>query len=267
MVCRRVAIVNLKGGVGKTTVTFNLAGVLSERGERVLCVDMDPEGHLSSAFLPGGRNNPHGELKNGSEHRLADAIAKTSFNGISLAPANLKLADIESSSKKFGNELTTVNCQLSTSGWLLADRLEEVDGDYDRILIDCPPSLGLGTVMSLVAADGYLVPLECQKWAPISAASLNNLVKRIRRRSNPRLRLLGYVINRLDVRRRIEMQYQQKLREIYGDLVLNTVIRNSVRYPESVTVSKPINFYLPRSKQANIFRALAEELFGEGIEK
>lgn len=249
----RIAITNLKGGVGKTTICFNLAGALAERGKKILLIDMDHQGNLSSMFLPNIYELPRtiaDVLVNDEELRLHEAKHETSSDLIDIVPANLTLSDIDSLLASDGD-----------AQYFLYDELEELENDpYDFILLDCPPNLGLATRMSLVAAHGFIVPIECQKWAPIGSQRLMSVVLKIRRRANPNLELLGYVISKFDVRRKINQDYLEQFQQAYQHQLFKTIIGDYVQYIESVSMHEPITRYAPKSKQAETFRNLADEI-------
>lgn len=249
----RVAITNLKGGVGKTTICFNLAGALAEKGKKILLIDMDHQGNLSSMFIPNiyDLEKTIAEVLVGDDDiRVECVMRKTATANIDLVPANLTLSDLDSLLASDGD-----------SQYFLYDELEELDPDpYDFILIDCPPNLGLATRMGLIAAHGFIVPIECQKWAPIGSQRLLSVVQKIRRRANPELELLGYVISKFDVRRKINQDYLDQFQETYREDLFKTIIGDYVQYIESVSRHEPITTYAPKSKQADTFRDFAEEL-------
>ncbi len=249
----RIAITNLKGGVGKTTICFNLAGALAEKGKKVLLVDMDHQGNLSSMFIPNIYDLRHtiaDVLVNDDEALFKDVLHRTSFDNIDVIPANLTLSDID-----------TMLASDGDAQYFLFDELEEMENDpYDFILIDCPPNLGLATRMSLIAAHGFIVPIECQKWAPIGSQRLMSVVMKIRRRANPDLEILGYVISKFDTRRKINQDYLGQFQNAYKEQLFKTIIGDYVQYIESVTRHEPITTYASKSKQANTFREFANEL-------
>jgi chromosome partitioning protein len=251
----RIAVATVKGGVGKTTTAVNLGAALAEAGERVLLVDLDQQANLSSLFI----DDPF-ELRSSVASLLVDvdvptssAILKTNIPNLDLIPANLELSKLE--------------LQLAgdtEAQYYLSEKLEELGGTYDHVLIDCPPSLGLPTTSALVAADCIIIPVECQEWAARGSAYILELMSRVRRRANPELRLLGYLINRFDSRRKLEETYREVLRSRFPGQVFDTVIRASVRFPEAVTLRLPITVYKPASEQADQFRKLAREVLAGG---
>jgi chromosome partitioning protein len=252
----RVAIANQKGGVGKTTISMGLAGVLAEMGKKVLLVDMDQQGNLSSSFL----NEIHkldrtvfDMLTDRAEIR--DVLYRTPIEQINIIPANLALSDLDV--KLAGDFDAQYN---------LLEQLQEIDGSFDYIIIDCPPNLGIATRMALVAAHGLLMPIECQEWAVKGAGQLRAYVEKVKRRANADLDIIGFVINKYTPRRTVENQYNSLLRQQYGNSIFKTEFHNNVQYTEAATAQLPINFYLPSSEQADTFRTFTNE-FLDYVEK
>jgi chromosome partitioning protein len=246
----RLAIANQKGGVGKTTVSMGLAGVLAEEGERVLLIDMDQQGNLSSVFI----DNIHMVQPTIADVLIRDAdirqtIRTTAFSGIDILPANLDLANLDSALA--GDD---------DAQFYLIESLQEVLAEYSFMLIDCPPNLSRATRMALVAAQGLIIPIECQEWAVKGSAQLENYIDRVNRRANPGLKILGYVINKYDARRSLESSYNRVLRETFPNKMFASEFNNNVQYTESATLRMPINFYAPHSRQADCFRRFAREV-------
>jgi chromosome partitioning protein len=245
-----VAIANQKGGVGKTTLALHLAGALAELGEHVLLIDLDPQGNLSSAFIEDIYNLPNtmSELLL-DDAEITEVVMPTDVPNIDLIPANLNLTDIDT--KLAGDD---------DSQYLLAEEIPQIQDRYDHIFIDCPPSLGKATRIALVAAEGILIPIECQRWAVKGSAQLLAYVERIRRRANPNLMVLGFVINKYTPRRKVEASYRNILCNQYEGKVFKTEFRNHVQYTEATTYGRPITVYLPRSKEAEAYRRFAREI-------
>lgn len=246
----RIAIANQKGGVGKTTISMGLAGVLSEFGKKILLIDMDQQGNLSSAFL----DNIHGLERTVfdlliEEAEISQVLYKTQIDNIDILPANLALSDLDI--RLAGDD---------DAQYYLLEALQEIDANYDYIIIDCPPNLGRATRMALVAANGILVPIECQEWAVKGSSQLDAYVEKVKKRANPHLEILGFVINKYDPRRSLESTYNQALKQKYGEKIFRTEFHNNVQYTEAATARLPINYYLPSSKQAELFRTFINEL-------
>lgn len=252
---RVIAIANQKGGVGKTNITFNLAGALVENKKRILLIDLDQQGNLSSAFLDSIYN-----LKMTVADILLDdgmpilrAVQKTSFQKIDIIPSNI--------------DLSKIDIQLAgepDAQYFLADKLDEIKDGYHYIIIDCPPSLSLATRIGLVASDEVIIPLECQEWAVKGTVHLRGAIAKIRKRANPKLKIMGYLINRFDGRRKLEEVYRDTILDSLKDEVFEVKLKNSIRYAEATTFKRPITSYLPLSKQAEAYRRLAQEVLQYG---
>jgi chromosome partitioning protein len=243
-----ICIANHKGGVGKTTITMNLAGALSEMNKRVLLIDLDAQANLSSIF------NTNDHVKTVTDLLFdsispTEAIVETNFDHISIIPASTNLKELDA---RLSGE--------DDSQFFLDEEIEEIKQDYDFILIDCPPSLGKATRMALVASDYVIVPIECQDWAIKGSREMLTFIQKGKKRANLKLTLLGVVINRLSTKRKIETLYAQILRETFGEQLFKTEFRDHVPYVESVTKKTPITIYQPSSEQAIAFRIFAQEV-------
>jgi chromosome partitioning protein len=248
---KKLGICNNKGGVGKTTICFCLAGALAEKGVKVLLVDMDQQGSLSSSFL----NNIH-ELPVVITDALRDerlslkkVVVNTSFKNIDLVPANLSLGEIE-------NDFISDR----DSHYYLADKLDEIQGQYDVILMDTPPNLGIATWSVLTATDGVIIPLEAQDYSVKGTGYVHGVIEKVRKRANPKLSILGYIINRYDGRRRIEQDFRSMIEKHLQEKVFKPVLKDSVKYVEAVTLKKPITYLAPKSEQADAFRQIGKEV-------
>jgi chromosome partitioning protein len=243
-----ISIANHKGGVGKTTITMNLAGALAEMDKRVLLIDLDAQANLSSIFNTNGHVKTITDLLFDSTSPK-DAITRTPFDSISIIPASSNLKDLDA---RLSGE--------DDSQFFLDEEIDDIKKEYDFILIDCPPSLGKATRMALVASDYVLVPIECQDWAIKGSREMLSFIQKVKKRANPKLKLLGVVINRLSAKRKIEAIYAQILRETFGEQLFKTEFRDHVPYVEAVTKKMPITKYQPLSEQAGAFRAFTKEV-------
>lgn len=250
---RVFAVVNQKGGVGKTTTAINLAAAFVESGAKVLLVDLDPQGNASTGLgvAPSQRRRSTYDLLV-EDAGIQDVIQETSIPGLSLCPASsdLSSADIELVSRE-------------KRSFLLHDALREPSlaaRGLDFVLIDCPPSLNLLTVNGLVAADAVIVPLQTEFFALEGLSQLMLTIREIRQTANPTLRIEGVVLTMHDTRNRLAQQVENDAREALGDLVFKTSIPRNVRVSEAPSYAQPVLSYDTASKGAEAYRALAAEI-------
>ncbi|MBL0704921.1 ParA family protein [Sinomonas cellulolyticus] len=252
---RIVAMVNQKGGVGKTTSTINLAAALAEYGRKVLLVDFDPQGALSA----GLGINPH-ELDTTVYNVMMDrhvdvrqAIRHTDEPNVDLLPANI--------------DLSAAEVQLVTEvarEQVLASALRKVEDDYDVILIDCQPSLGLLTVNALTAAHGVIIPLICEFFALRAVALLVETIEKVQDRLNPRLVVDGVLATMYDARTLHSREVLARLVEAFGDKVFETVIKRTIKFADATVAAEPITRYASNHPGAEAYRSLARELVARG---
>jgi len=242
---------NQKGGVGKTTSTINLGASLAEYGRRVLLVDLDPQGALSA-----GLGVPHYELDNTVHNLLVEprvsidqVMLSTRVPGMDLVPSNI---DLSAAEIQLVNE---VGREQS-----LARALYPVLDRYDYVLIDCQPSLGLLTVNGLACADGVIIPTECEYFSLRGLALLTDTVEKVHDRLNPKLSISGILITRFDTRTVNSREVMARVVERFGDLVFDSVITRTVRFPETSVAGEPITTWAPKSAGAEGYRALAREV-------
>jgi chromosome partitioning protein len=248
---RVVAVCNQKGGVGKTTTTINLGAALSEQGRRVLLVDFDPQGALSV----GLGIQPH-ELDYTVYNLLMergvsapDVVIKTNMAGMDLLPSNIDLS---------GAEVQLVH-EVGRE-FVLGGVLEPVLPNYDIVLIDCQPSLGLLTVNALACSAGVLVPLECEYFAMRGVALLLETIDKVSSRLNPRLAIDGLLATMYDSRTLHSREVLAEVVKGFGDKVYHTVINRTVRFPDATVAGEPITSFDPSSTGANSYRVLAKEV-------
>ncbi|MCV7152623.1 ParA family protein [Mycolicibacterium pyrenivorans] len=246
-----VAMCNQKGGVGKTTSTINLGAALAEYGRRVLLVDLDPQGALSA-----GLGVPHYELDNTVHNLLVEprvsideVLQSTRVPGMDLVPSNI---DLSAAEIQLVNE---VGREQS-----LARALYPVLDRYDYVLIDCQPSLGLLTVNGLACSDSVIIPTECEYFSLRGLALLTDTVEKVHDRLNPKLSISGILITRYDPRTVNSREVMARVVERFGDLVFDTVITRTVRFPETSVAGEPITTWAPKSAGAEAYRALAREV-------
>jgi chromosome partitioning protein len=245
-----VAMCNQKGGVGKTTSTINLGAALAEYGRRVLLVDMDPQGALSA-----GLGVPHYELEKTIHNVLVeprvsidDVLLSTRVKHMDLVPSNI---DLSAAEIQLVNE---VGREQS-----LGRALHPVLDRYDYVLIDCQPSLGLLTVNGLACSDGVVIPTECEFFSLRGLALLTDTVDKVRDRLNPKLEISGILLTRYDPRTVNAREVMARVVERFGDLVFDTVITRTVRFPETSVAGEPITTWAPKSTGAVAYRSLARE--------
>jgi chromosome partitioning protein len=246
-----IALCNQKGGVGKTTTTINLGAALAGYGRRVLLVDFDPQGALSAGLGLGREHEARSVydllVENGT--RADSVLLKTEVPGLDVLPSDIELSAAE---VQLVNEVAREQA--------LERALAPVRNDYDYILIDCQPSLGLLTVNALTAADGVMIPLECEYFALRGVALLMDTVTKVQRRLNPRLVLTGILATMFDPRTVHSREVVDRILEGFGDRVFHTVISRTVKFPESTAHGEPITEYAAKSSGADAYRQLAREL-------
>ncbi|GAA3288758.1 AAA family ATPase [Arthrobacter citreus] len=252
---RIIAMVNQKGGVGKTTSTINLGAALAEAGRKVLLVDFDPQGALSA----GLGTNPH-ELDLTVYNVLMDrkvdireAIHETGIENIDLLPANI---DLSAAEVQLVNEVAREQ--------VLERALRKVSDEYDVILIDCQPSLGLLTVNALTAAHGVIIPLICEFFALRAVALLVETIEKVQDRLNPGLQIDGVLATMYDARTLHSREVISRLVEAFGDKVFETVIKRTIKFADATVAAEPITTYAGTHPGADSYRRLAKELISRG---
>ena len=248
---RVVAVCNQKGGVGKTTTTINLGAALAEFGRRVLLVDFDPQGALSVGLgiQPHELDATVYNLLMERGANAADVVIKTSVADMHLLPSNIDLS---------GAEVQLVH-EVGRE-FVLGGVLEPLMPEYDVVLIDCQPSLGLLTVNALACADGVLVPLECEYFAMRGVALLTETIDKVSRRINPKLSMDGLLATMYDSRTLHSREVLSRVVDRFGDEVFHTVISRTVRFPDATVAGEPITNFDPASTGATAYRELAKEV-------
>jgi chromosome partitioning protein len=248
---RVVAVCNQKGGVGKTTTTINLGAALAEFGRRVLLVDFDPQGALSVGLgiQPHELEATVYNLLMERGARTEDVVIKTSVANMHLLPSNIDLS---------GAEVQLVH-EVGRE-FVLGGVLEPMLPEYDVILIDCQPSLGLLTVNALACADAILVPLECEYFAMRGVALLTETIDKVSRRINPKLSMDGLLATMYDSRTLHSREVLTRVVDRFGDEVFHTVISRTVRFPDATVAGEPITNFDPASTGATAYRELAKEV-------
>ena len=245
-----VSIANQKGGVGKTTTAINLAAALALRGRRTLLIDMDPQSNSSMLYLDIRTvERSLYDVLSDAQCTLAEVIVESNVANLLVAPARIALAKLEA---KLVGEMD--------AHFRLKDRLDPIREDYEFIVIDCPPTLGLLTANALVASSHLLVPIQSSYFALEGTDDLLETVEKVRARANPDLRLLGVLITMHDRRTAIARDIRNQIRAVFGDLVFATVISKSVRLEESPAYKESIFTFAPDSSGAAEYYRLCEEV-------
>ncbi|WP_394357779.1 ParA family protein [Microbacterium betulae] len=251
---RIIALCNQKGGVGKTTTTINLAASLAEYGRKVLAVDFDPQGALSAGLgVPTHDVTTVYDLLLEPKRDAHDAIVHTAVDGLDLIPANI---DLSAAEVHLVNEVARE--------MILARVLRGVANEYDVILIDCQPSLGILTVNALTAAHGVLIPLECEFFALRGVALLIETIDKVRDRLNPAIELDGLLATMYDSRTLHSREVLERIVDAFGDTVLETVIGRTVKFPDASVSGVPITEFAPEHPAAQAYLRLARELVSRG---
>lgn len=248
--CIILGIINQKGGVGKSTTSVNLSACLGEKGYKVLLIDLDPQGNSSSGM---GFDKTQCEVSSydcllNDDLDPKDAVVELDVKGVSLIPATIDLA---------GAEAELVN-QISRES-RLKETLEELKNDFDFMIIDCPPSLGLLTINALTAATHLIIPIQCEFFALEGLAKIMDSVNMVKKRLNKKLEVFGVVITMYDGRTSLAKEVSDEVKNYFGEKVFDTKIPRTVRISEAPGFGQPIIEYDPKGKGSEAYRALAQE--------
>ena len=247
---RVLAVVNQKGGVGKSTTAVNLAASLGQLGRKVLLVDLDPQGNATSGF---GLNKNQRELciYNAllGDVDIASIVEPVQIEHVFVVPATIQLA---------GAEIELVSAFSRESR--LKSIIEPLLGDFEFIIIDCPPSLGLLTVNALTAAQGLVIPIQCEYYALEGLSKLLDSVRLVKTHLNPDLEVFGVVMTMYDSRTRLAHLVVDEVRDFFGEKVFETLIPRTVRLSEAPSYGQPVTLYDPSGKGAEAYRCLAKEV-------
>lgn len=253
---RIIAVANQKGGVGKTTTAINLSSCLAEKGKKVLAVDMDPQGNMTSGL---------GVDKNSVENTIYDLIIgessvdevlrKDIMKNLDIIPANIDLSAAEI-------ELIDVE----DKEYIVRNVIKDIKDNYDYIIIDCPPSLSMLTINAMTTATSVLVPIQCEYYALEGLSQLIHTVDLVRDRLNPELEIEGVVFTMYDARTNLSLQVVENVKDNLHQNIYKTIIPRNVRLAEAPSYGQPITLYDPRSTGAEAYRLLAEEVINREVE-
>ncbi len=250
-----ICVANQKGGVGKTTTAVNLSACLAEEGKRVLLIDMDPQGNASSGLgVRAGKRTVYEAVL--GECTLESTLEKTKQKKLTVAPSDIRLA---------GAELELA--ALPRREYRMRAAIDPLRDQFDYIVIDCPPSLGLLTVNALTAAQSVLVPIQCEYYALEGVSALMNTIQRVKKGLNPTLDIEGILLTMLDGRTNLCIQVVAEVKKHFKKQVFDTVIPRNVRLGEAPSHGLPIHLYDGRSTGAEAYRALAKEVLRRNAKK
>ena len=250
-----ISVANQKGGVGKTTTTVNLSTLLAKKGKKVLVIDTDPQGNATSGLgITKELELSVYDILVG-ETTFDETVQETAIKNLKICPSNISLA---------GAEVELVS--MMSREQRLKVKLDDVKENYDYILIDCPPSLGLVTLNAFTASDSVLIPVQCEYFALEGLGQLLNTVNLVKKHLNKNLEIEGALLTMYDARTNLSNQVVKEVKKYFEDKVYKTVIPRNVRLSEAPSYGMPISLYDPRSKGAKAYEKLTREILKNNIQ-
>lgn len=254
---RTIAIANQKGGVGKTTTAINLSACLAEKGKKVLAVDMDPQGNMTSG-LGVDKDSVENTIYNLiiGEAKMEEVLIKDVLENLDIIPTNIDLS---------GAEIELLD--VEEKEYIVRNEINKIKDNYDFIIIDCPPSLSMLTINAMTTADSVLVPIQCEYYALEGLSQLIHTVKLVRDRLNPKLTIEGVVFTMYDARTNLSLQVVENVKDNLEQTIYKTIIPRNIRLAEAPSYGIPINKYDPKSAGAESYLRLANEVIDKENEE
>lgn len=254
---RTIAIANQKGGVGKTTTAINLSACLTEKGKKVLAVDMDPQGNMTSG-LGVDKDSVENTIYNLiiGESKMEEVLIKDVLENLDIIPTNIDLS---------GAEIELLD--VEEKEYIIRNEIDKIKDNYDFIIIDCPPSLSMLTINAMTTADSVLVPIQCEYYALEGLSQLIHTVELVRDRLNPKLTIEGVVFTMYDARTNLSLQVVENVKDNLEQTIYKTIIPRNIRLAEAPSYGIPINKYDPKSAGAESYLRLADEVIDKENEE
>ena len=254
---RTIAIANQKGGVGKTTTAINLSACLAEKGKKVLAVDMDPQGNMTSG-LGVDKDSVENTIYNLiiGESKMEEVLIEDVLENLDIIPTNIDLS---------GAEIELLD--VEEKEYIVRNEIDKIKDNYDFIIIDCPPSLSMLTINAMTTADSVLVPIQCEYYALEGLSQLIHTVELVRDRLNPKLTIEGVVFTMYDARTNLSLQVVENVKDNLEQTIYKTIIPRNIRLAEAPSYGIPINKYDPKSAGAESYLRLADEVIDKENEE